>query len=485
MQSLYGACNKITDNGLSGTENIGGYDIFIERFTQNDLLTDGYSLGDTNQDNIVLVTDSVIQIPEGQTLTCTSPKKSLVIMCDTLINNGTISMVAKGPNILPHDYLLLGDDDGFNDIIVPAYGTAPSRRHTDSTGWSYYGAKGVDGQSRQCGSGGYGGTGRKYGSTSTYYSTPGSSYAFGGGAGSGGVFTYGWSGPWNYNPKSNVNTTYPMRGGDGDPNSGGEDDECGGGVGIPAGRNKTAGNHDNNYYSRQNTGVGGRVIVFCNKFINNGTITVDGTNANASNARYAMRSIGGPSGAGAVDIFYNTFNNANKDEGTITATGGKGANGTVYGGNGSITLTPMNLPSMVKPGYLGVNGLTKLITLIRDETASAKGDYLETDTIKLTKDGNDITADAKISEEENNIIETKEDGLYVKDIEISQEQDNGLYRLDDGLYVRFASFTDDEIFNIVRLMQSNSIDTNVTTADFYAILTKEGYIVKLKEDSDG
>ena len=52
-------------------------------------------------------------------------------------------MTAKGPNILPHDWYLIGQADGYEeDIIIPAYANNQTVKHTGST--NLIGEKGND-----------------------------------------------------------------------------------------------------------------------------------------------------------------------------------------------------------------------------------------------------------------------------------------------------------------------------------------------------
>ena len=95
-----------------------------------------------------------------------------------------------------------------------------------------------------------------------------------------------------------------------------------------------------------------RLIIFCNTFINNGSITADGVTAYSSDL-YSGAS-GGSSGGGAVDIFYYD----SRQDGTITANGGLSgdlcgstAQGDGFGGkggNGSITISQLNYKIQTK-----------------------------------------------------------------------------------------------------------------------------------------
>ena len=361
-QSLFGACKRLFRDQLSGTYEVGNNNIFLELYTQEDI-TNSISIGNSSEDRIVVVAGDTITIPSGYTLTPVKPKKSLVIICNNFVNNGTVSMYKKAPNVLPHDLFIIDKNNfGSKDIIIPAYANnaVPRTKVNSQNNNQVTGVSGVNGTNRNCGSGGTGCCGTvDYFDESNYplyLGASGSGYAFGGGAGSGGIFING-----NTASSPNVNTTYPMRGGNGATwNSWGLNE---GGVGYTAG--KTYGGSGTEITDTQyinNTGCGGRIIIFCKSFTNNGTITVNGTNTKSfeyiiggiyKDDAKNHTSYGGASGAGAVDLFYRDM----VKQGTITAAGGSTfttthESNTVSpgkGGNGSITLTAWQKSSILKP----------------------------------------------------------------------------------------------------------------------------------------
>ena len=328
-QSLFSACKRVFRDGISGTYTVGNNDIFLELYSQQDIDRNN-EIGNSSEENIVVVAGDTITIPEGYTLTPVKPKKSLVVICNTFVNNGTISMYQKAPNVLPHDLFIIekNEFDGNKDIIIPAYANNQVSRALD------YNSKvnGANGTNRQCGSGGLGSAARRY-----WPMTSGSGYAFGGGAGTGGILGY-------YEGSYIIDSTYPMRGGSAEKDNGAL---YSGGVGNPTGLGYTdpkVPNYD------QDFGCGGRIIIFCYNFTNNGNITVNGTSCKVILGKTSEDmnkgiAFGGASGGGAVDLFY-----TNKiTEGTITATGGSGLSNSGNGGDGSITLTPWLKSSVLKP----------------------------------------------------------------------------------------------------------------------------------------
>ena len=342
-QSLFSACKRVFRDGISGTYTVGNNDIFLELYSQQDI-DQNNEIGNSSEENIVVVAGDTITIPEGYTLTPVKPKKSLVVICNTFVNNGTVSMYQKAPNVLPHDLFIVEKNEfgGNKDVIIPAYANNQISRTYFNDNSHVQGINGNSGTNRQCGSGGTG-CGPESGGYG-YLGASGSGYAFGGGAGSGGSMLDSIS---TDSGAPNVDSTYPMRG----SNGGSENVWTSnlGGVGNPVGQNKPI----SNYMSYvNNSGCGGRIIIFCNNFTNNGTITVNGTDTKDPNPGQSLSgsvSFGGASGAGAVDLFYTTI----ITQGTVTANGGgtftKNKRTPGKGGDGSITLTPWVKSSVLKP----------------------------------------------------------------------------------------------------------------------------------------
>lgn len=357
-QSLFSACKRVFRDGISGTYTVGNNDIFLELYSQQDI-DQNNEIGNSSEENIVVVAGDTITIPEDYTLIPVKPKKSLVVICNTFVNNGTVSMYQKAPNVLPHDLFIIERQEfgGNKDVIIPAYaGNEKINNITKKSTYDVLEHNGSNGINRNCGSGGLGSSFWQSGNNNNlpgYGSKSGSGYAFGGGAGSGsGVL------PWDGSTSTlisttSVDSTYPMHGGDAYKPVGYY--YCSGGVGNPKGNNSSVSTYgqfvDNNF------GCGGRIIIFCNSFTNNGIINVNGTSANV--VKYDTGGVnnayGGASGAGAVDLFYTTI----LSQGTITAEGGQGgliATNTTQnnwyvgaGGDGSITLTPWAKSSVLKP----------------------------------------------------------------------------------------------------------------------------------------
>ena len=353
-QSLFAASRIIAKLGESRSLPVGDYDIDFEFYTQAYIYANFAAIaagtatkctfGDSDQSKVVIVAGDNITIPSGFNLTPVNPKKSLVICCDKFINNGTISMTAKGPNCLPHDWFILGKDeyDG-SDIIIPAYANnrVPAKQGTSLN--LRIAPNGNNGTNRNCGSGGLGTKYEYMRIVNCTIGASGSGSAFAGGAGSGGCCLSD-RGP-------DVNTTYPMRGGDG--GNGNIDGVRQGGVGNPKGQCKEYAKTTTKV--SQNSGVGGRVIIYCVDFENNGNISANGVSSKCVTlSGYAgCYSGGGASGGGCVDIFYTNL----IKEGTNTANGGSGysqkgqdtTGHTGNGGNGCVTLLNWDVQKVILP----------------------------------------------------------------------------------------------------------------------------------------
>ena len=334
MGSLFQACNEIYNTGQY-TYSIGPKNITIEATYGDDYISidNNTYLGSSSHHNIVLLKAEEIEI--NAILSVASPKKSLVLFCERLVNNGTISMTGKGPNTEPHDYHICYSTEGIlsSNVIIPAYANNAA---SYISGTVSSGRNGNNGTNRQCGSGGTGHLNSNNSGGGKYVGASGMGYAFGGGAGSGGETGTGSS------AIHNVSTTMPMIGGDGYSYT---YYAATAGVGQPAGTNSALNTHwnysiSNPYIKAQNVGVGGRIIIFCNEFENKGKIEANGVNAVDSYIWGGAS--GGASGGGAVDVFYRTL----ITKGTVTANGGVGAainSDSSYksgnGGNGSVTFS--------------------------------------------------------------------------------------------------------------------------------------------------
>ena len=118
-QSLFSACKRVFRDGISGTYTVGNNDIFLELYSQQDI-DQNNEIGNSSEENIVVVAGDTITIPEGYTLAPVKPKKSLVVICNTFVNNGIVSMKNKVSNALNHDLYVIAKSQYISDVIIPA-----------------------------------------------------------------------------------------------------------------------------------------------------------------------------------------------------------------------------------------------------------------------------------------------------------------------------------------------------------------------------
>ena len=246
-------------------------------------------IGNTTADARMLVTryNGNLTINSGVTLTPQARKRGMFMYVDgALTVNGTISMTARGAANVAGDRILVLADSG-TSYEIPAVGGA------GGTTTSYVGGMGIEG-----GTGG--------GGSGSYYNAGAAGTSYSGGSAGGGRL--GSAGSPYGGPGGNGTTSYAAGGG-GAGNPGG----------IPNG----------------GTGTGGLLIIYAKSIVvgSTGTIQSNGSNGGGSGDRY----VGGGSGGGSVNIFYqNDFVN----NGTVTASGGLGGSSqSVYaGGAGTVRM---------------------------------------------------------------------------------------------------------------------------------------------------
>lgn len=258
-------------------------------------------------------------------------KKGFVIyVAGTLINNGEISMTARGAKAIGQEVLLYKNSNSTYEKISANGATGGAAVSGNLSGLS--GIKGNDGIDRQTGGGGSGGAKYKKNSGS---GSNGTSYS--GGTGGGGIECSSRNGD---NGEANGGA-----GGRGCANNSGGYELGGGGAGNPGGyaygayRYRQDGltldgsAYDGGWPLKElgmgESGTGGLLIIYTNNLINNSIINANGSNGGAGKIG------GGSSGGGSINIFY-----TNKIKvGSISSNGGK-AVGTKNvggaGGNGTI-----------------------------------------------------------------------------------------------------------------------------------------------------
>ena len=344
---------RVTGKYGATTQTID-YPIELINFYDDVVYTTNQLLGDTSTTRKMLVVKyhKNLTVNSGVTVTATAvntycyKKGMYVCVMGDLVNNGIISMTARGTfgQAGENVYLWKNTNDTY-EYIPASGGTGGTAGYYLSPGKSathamINGVYGGNGANRQTGGGGAGALTLYRG---TYASAEGRSGAgsagtsYSGGSGGGGLdmnysgYCYAIAAGGNGGAGGDANayrgsTSYAVR------YSGG-----GAGTGYGTGKYTSTGNttgvSDSRY--RGEIGTGGLLIVYSNTLDNKGTISSDGSKGGGGRAG------GGSSGGGSVNIFANYI----KSTGTSTASGGSitGENATdAYarggaGGSGSIT----------------------------------------------------------------------------------------------------------------------------------------------------
>lgn len=278
------------------------------------------------------------------------PKGMYLCSTGNIINNGTISMTARGAKAVGENvYLYTKDLENWE--FVPGIGASPgsatSISNNSTSSYSKMGAAGNNASTitispRATGGGGQGGA-RKTNNTGTK--------AIKGGLGSAGTSYSGGSGGGGAT-QNNTNTattgvSASANGGAGGKgvlkNSGGAASAAGGGAGNPGGAYHVD-NPETSKAATLNTmkgasGTGGLLIIYGEGVTNNGTISSNGSAGGLGNSStilgsddYPKSSGGGGSGGGSINIFYrNEY--ISSESASITCSGGAGG----YGGTTSAT----------------------------------------------------------------------------------------------------------------------------------------------------
>lgn len=299
---------------------IDGTNIDIELYNLGNVEYDmSPILGSNRQDGPMLVLKyEQLIIDNNVIITPSIRRKGMCIFAKRIINNGIITMTARGANAIGDDIYLYKNDNNTYEI-VPAIGAIGGLRTSpDVYSRTFPGKPGNNGVHRQSGGGGSGGCGISMPSTGRPYpGIGGTGTSYSGGPGGGGTWcyqgnSYGGNGDNNGGAGGNGTSTYgyarPTGGGAGNPGAG---SYSGGGKGED--------------------GTGGLLIIYANNFINNNIISSNGSiGGSGSNGS------GGSSGGGSINIFCGI--DADFLQGSIGAYGGNEAWCGSRGGNGSTTI---------------------------------------------------------------------------------------------------------------------------------------------------
>ncbi|MBD8521474.1 hypothetical protein [Lysinibacillus fusiformis] len=308
--------NSIPDGYHNFDVNGVSLDVQVVNKSGNYRFNGTETIGDAASDTHMLIfkVSGNLTIDSGKTLIPGDRKKGFCIyVTGMLINNGIISMTARGARAVGNDVYLYKDKGGKFEF-VPAIGGKGGAGFYAPAGGTYGPNAGLAGVNRQTG-GGASGQGN--------YGSPGGGAAgtsYSGGSGGGGA---------GYD--SRVAGAATPNGGPGG-NGAASRTNAGGGAGNPGGGGGATGQ----------SGTGGLLIIYAGSIENNGIIEAKGVNG-------AGWPIGGGSGGGSINLFYATSYKA----GTITAVGGNSA------GAGSITATRITLVQHVT--FIHINNELLLI----------------------------------------------------------------------------------------------------------------------------
>ena len=211
-----------------------------------------------------------------------STKGLFIFVTGTLINNGTISMSARGAKAISQNIYLWQNYNSTYEYIPSIGGAGGNKVYCNNKFGGTNGTNGENGTNRATGGGGSGGA-----TCSSSYSGAGSiGTSYSGGTGGGG----------SWFATASAGSSVGGQGGNGNRKTYDSNwtDGVGGGAGNPGGSGFGSG-----YHASGANGTGGLLIIYGNTIINNGTIS-----SNGSNGGNAYRSGGGGSGGGSINIFY-------------------------------------------------------------------------------------------------------------------------------------------------------------------------------------
>ena len=350
---------RVTGKDSSGTPETIDYDVeLINEY--NDVqyslgageTTKTISLGDGTQvyKTLVVKYHGNLTIDSGVTVTAktsdsntslTYKKGMYLCVLGNLVNNGTITMTARGTYNLAGEnvYLWKNQDNSFE--YVPSVGGAGSPRYTGTGSSTAAKCQGTAGVGRQTG-GGAKGSYRLDGKGSVGAGGDGTSYS--GGSGSGAIIYDVTNGS---TPNGADASDYGGPGGNaGRYGSGTWVSVALGGTGNTGGN--SASNNSSYKNLKGNSGTGGLLIIYSDSLINRGTISANGVGSSKVNLGTSskLNASGGPSGGGSVNIFYQ---NAISGKQNMEATGGVYSVGTGTsryaggnGGNGTVTVNKIS-----------------------------------------------------------------------------------------------------------------------------------------------
>lgn len=308
------------------------------------VLNSATTFGNTTADSqmLILKFNKSLTINSGITLIPQVRKKGMLIyVAETLTNNGTISMTARGASATGQNVYL------YNDYYIPAIGGTGGTKVGGAL-TKLNGNNGTIGTNR--GTGG-GGSGAFYSGTDASLTTTQITKFFSGAGGAGTSYSGGTGGGalsafWS---SGDATAASAATAGSNTGGTGGKavcrrttanNWNATGGIGNPSGTSARGTSVGIGAAQTTSTvGTGGLLIIYAKDVTNTGSIQSKGVNSVLSGYGNTTHCCpGGASGGGSINIFSKTITNT----GTISASGGVGAQGFMKagnGGDGSVTLT--------------------------------------------------------------------------------------------------------------------------------------------------
>lgn len=327
--------SEFTENGiykvkLSNQEEIS-FELYIMKEDVN--YTSSPTLCNSTPDTLMCVVkyEKSLTISSGVTLTPKVRKKGFVIFADSIVNNGTISMTARGAHAEGQNLLLYKNKDGKYEEVSKDGGAAG----ISTAAYQVVHGKPGDPSKRQTGGGAAGYAAYHSSTSGTVRAGNGSAgTSYSGGSGGGGLVAYSFY-DGNKGGDAGINGG---AGGTGKAIGTGSKPWHGGGAGNPAGGVNPVSTKNN-----AQSGTGGLLIIYTNDFKNQGTLSAVGSKgANFTiNPAYYF-GFGGCSGGGSINIF-------SKNTLTLGTTNVKGGeHGYGNGGAGSVSSCLIQTGTCVK-----------------------------------------------------------------------------------------------------------------------------------------
>ena len=324
------------DMVLNGVNVYDGIELVDNVYEVGDKTKDVATESNDAKNTVILKVNGNLTINNNITLTaCKSgqgyggPKGMIIYCTGDVINNGTISMTARGARAVGQNVYLWENSDGTFEY-VPAIG-ADGGASVLSNGKEkpIPGNAGTDAVIRQTGGGASGGAQNGDEAKSTYSGTGASGTSYSGGSGGGGC-SHNSRGGIKYGGNAGKNGGTGGLGNGYRASTSWVNRKAGGGAGNPGGYSGLNG-LGNAQEEKSDDGTGGLLVIYTKNIYNNGTIESNGSKA----VDYGHVQ-GGSSGGGSINIFYQE---ANESTGSINANGGEAiGNYGACGGNGSISI---------------------------------------------------------------------------------------------------------------------------------------------------